>query len=169
MLTLSRYKPCCFSNTNYFVIILTWFWSLWQLGHLQPHSKSKAWHLSTQLYLAAINNIWKEVFLFPFWKLLRLIKPRLNWSVFLFMTFKNLFKASKIRERVPLISRITQEWEVVFYIWKWNIANTCKHFRMQLLLTHAAVTNDSFCKKEGEKEMNEVTVVLPFYQNHDHF
>ena len=68
------------------------------------------------------------------------------------MTFKNLFKASKIRERVPLISRITQEWEVVFYIWKWNIANTCKHFRMQLLLTHAAVTDYSFCKKEGEKE-----------------
>ena len=25
------------------------------------------------------------------------------------------------------------------------------------------------CKKEGEKEMNEVTVVLPFYKNHDHF
>ena len=152
--------------------MLTRFWSLTQQGHLQPHSKSKAWHLSTQLYLAAINNIWKEVFLFPFWKLLRLIKPRLNWSVFLFMTFKNLFKASKIRERVPLISRITQEWEVVFYIWKWNIANTCKHklecnfySRMQPWQIIASV------KRKEKRKMNEVTVVFPFfsYQNHDHF
>ena len=47
--TLLWYKPCCFSNVNYFVIMLTRYWSLSQQGHLQPHSKSKAWQLSTPL------------------------------------------------------------------------------------------------------------------------
>ena len=45
--TLLWYKPCCFSNVNYFVIMLTRYWSLSQHGQLQPHSKSKAWQLST--------------------------------------------------------------------------------------------------------------------------
>ena len=36
-------------NANYFVIMLTRYWSLSQPGHLQPHSKSKAWQLRTQL------------------------------------------------------------------------------------------------------------------------
>ena len=43
-------QPCWFLNANYFVIMLTSYWSLLQQGHLQPHSKSKAWQLSTQLY-----------------------------------------------------------------------------------------------------------------------
>ena len=43
-------QPCWFLNANYFVIMLTRYWSLLQQGHLQPHSKSKAWQLSTQLY-----------------------------------------------------------------------------------------------------------------------
>ena len=47
--TLLWYKPCCFSNANYFVIMLPGYWSLTHQGHLQPHSKSKAWQLSTQL------------------------------------------------------------------------------------------------------------------------
>ena len=34
---------------SYFVIMLTRYWSLTQQGHLQPHSKLKAWQLSTQL------------------------------------------------------------------------------------------------------------------------
>ena len=36
-------------NANYFVIMLTRYWSLSQQGDLQPHSKSKTWQLSTQL------------------------------------------------------------------------------------------------------------------------
>ena len=40
--TLLCYKCCCFSNVNYFVIMLTKYWSLSQQGHLQLHSKSKA-------------------------------------------------------------------------------------------------------------------------------
>ena len=43
--TLLWYKPSCFSNVNYYVIMLTRFWSLSQQGHLQPYSKSKAWQL----------------------------------------------------------------------------------------------------------------------------
>ena len=39
----------CFSNANFFVIMLTRYWSLSQQDHLQPHSKSKAWQLTTQL------------------------------------------------------------------------------------------------------------------------
>ena len=112
----------------------------------------------------------KRSFSFPFLKVIAAYKTKVKLkrlSIYDIQKFIQSFQDK--RERVPLISRITQEWEVVFYLWKWNIANTCKHFRMQLLLTHAAVTNDSFCKKEGEKEMNEVPVVLPFYQNHDHF
>ena len=46
---LLGYKTCCFSNVNYFVIMLSRYWSLPLQGHLQPHSKSKAWQLSTQL------------------------------------------------------------------------------------------------------------------------
>ena len=38
-----------FSNANYFVIMLIGYWSLSQQGHLQRHSKSKAWQLITQL------------------------------------------------------------------------------------------------------------------------
>ena len=40
-MTLLWCKPCCFSNVNYFVIMLTRYWSLPQQGQLQPHSKSK--------------------------------------------------------------------------------------------------------------------------------
>ena len=47
-LTLLWYKPCCFSNATYCVIMLTRYWSLSQHGHFQPHSKSKAWPLSVQ-------------------------------------------------------------------------------------------------------------------------
>ena len=39
----------CFLNANYFVIIVARYWSLSQQGRLQPHSKPKAWQLSTQL------------------------------------------------------------------------------------------------------------------------
>ena len=46
---LLGYKTCCFSNVNYFVIMLSRYWSLPLQGHRQPHSKSKAWQLSTQL------------------------------------------------------------------------------------------------------------------------
>ena len=57
--TLIWYKHCCFLNTNYFVSMLTWYWSLSQQGHLQPHSKSKAWQLSTQLYNGLLGLTWK--------------------------------------------------------------------------------------------------------------
>ena len=46
-MTLLWYKRCCFSNANYFVIMLTRYQSLSQHGHLQPHSKSKAWQLTS--------------------------------------------------------------------------------------------------------------------------
>ena len=36
--TLLWYKTCCFSNVDYFVIMLTRNWSLSKQGHLQPHS-----------------------------------------------------------------------------------------------------------------------------------
>ena len=42
-------KRCCFSNTNYFVIMLSRYWFLSQQGYLQPYSKSKAWQVGTQL------------------------------------------------------------------------------------------------------------------------
>ena len=36
-------QHCCFSNANYFLTMLTRYWSLSQQGEkLQPHSKSKA-------------------------------------------------------------------------------------------------------------------------------
>ena len=38
-----------FGLVNFFVIMLTRYRSLSQQGHLQPHSKSKAWQLSTPL------------------------------------------------------------------------------------------------------------------------
>ena len=47
--TLLWYKSCCFSNANFLVIMLTRYSSLSQQGHLQPHSKSKAWQLSKNL------------------------------------------------------------------------------------------------------------------------
>ena len=47
--TLLWYKPCYFSNVNDFVIMLTRYWSPSQHGQLQPHSKSKARQVSTQL------------------------------------------------------------------------------------------------------------------------
>ena len=50
------YKPCCFSNINYSVIMLSRYWSLSQHGRIQPHSKSKAWQLSTQLRLTPIPH-----------------------------------------------------------------------------------------------------------------
>ena len=50
--TLLWYKPYCFSN----VIMLSTYWSLSQHGQLQPHSKSKAWKLSTQLYNGLFKN-----------------------------------------------------------------------------------------------------------------
>ena len=42
-------QRCCFSNVNYFDIMLTRNWSLSQRSCFQPHSKSEAWQLSTQL------------------------------------------------------------------------------------------------------------------------
>ena len=42
-------RRCCFSNVNYFDIVLTRNRSLSQRSFFQPHSKSKAWQLSTQL------------------------------------------------------------------------------------------------------------------------
>ena len=42
-------RRCCFSNVNYFDIILTRNRSLSQRSCFQPHSKSEAWQLSTQL------------------------------------------------------------------------------------------------------------------------
>ena len=42
-------RRCCFSNVNYFDIMLTRNRSLSQRSFFQPHSKSKAWQLSTQL------------------------------------------------------------------------------------------------------------------------
>ena len=50
------YKPCCFSNINYLVIMLSRYGSLSQHGQIQPHSKSKAWQLSTQLRLSPIPH-----------------------------------------------------------------------------------------------------------------
>ena len=47
--TLLWYKPCCFSNVHCLVIMLTRHWSLSQHGQLQPHSRSKALQLRTQL------------------------------------------------------------------------------------------------------------------------
>ena len=47
--TMLWYKSCCFSNVNCFVFKLTRYWSLSQQGHLQPHFKSKAWQLNTEL------------------------------------------------------------------------------------------------------------------------
>ena len=44
-----RSEACCFSKVNCLVVMLTRYWSLLQQGYFQPHSKSKAWHLSTQL------------------------------------------------------------------------------------------------------------------------
>ena len=52
-LTLLWYKPYCFSNANYFVVMLTRYWSLLQHGYLHAHSKSKAWQLiidSSRIY-----------------------------------------------------------------------------------------------------------------------
>ena len=43
------YKSCYFSNVNCFVVKLTRYWSLSQQGHVQPHFKSKAWQLNTEL------------------------------------------------------------------------------------------------------------------------
>ena len=165
MLTLSRYKPCCFSNANYFVIILTWFWSLWQQGHLQPHSKSKAWHLSTQLYLAAINNIWKEVFLFPFLRVIAACKTKVKLKRLSIYDIQKFIQSFQDKRESTINLENYSGMRSCLSIFESEISLTpCKHFRMQLLLT-----DYSFCKKEGEKEMNEVTVVLPFYQNHDHF
>ena len=42
-------KPCCFSNVNDFVIMLTRYWSPSHHSQLQLHFKSKAWQLSIQL------------------------------------------------------------------------------------------------------------------------
>ena len=42
-------KTLLLFKANYFVIIVSRYWSLSQQGHLQPYSKSKAWQLSTQL------------------------------------------------------------------------------------------------------------------------
>ena len=39
----------CVSNVNYFILMLTRYCSLSQQGHLQPHSKSKAWKLGAKL------------------------------------------------------------------------------------------------------------------------
>ena len=40
-------QRCCPSNVNYFVTMLTRYWSLWQRSYFEPHSKSEAWQLST--------------------------------------------------------------------------------------------------------------------------
>lgn len=104
----------------------------------------------------AIVNIWREgvclfvwlcvclfflcfflvffVFWFRFWELLRLINPRSNWCVFLVvMTFKNLFKASRIGKIVPRISRFTQDWEVFF-----------PHLESQILQTTSSTLECNF-------------------------
>ena len=47
--TVGSISSCCFSNVNYFDIVLTRNRSLSQRSFFQPHSKSKAWQLSTQL------------------------------------------------------------------------------------------------------------------------
>ena len=46
---LDMIQTLLLSNVNYLVITVTRNCSLSQHGHLQPHSKSKAWQLSTQL------------------------------------------------------------------------------------------------------------------------
>ena len=74
------------------------------------------------------------VFWFRFWELLRLINPRSNWCVFLVvMTFKNLFKASRIGKIVPRISRFTQDWEVFF-----------PHLESQILQTTSSTLECNF-------------------------
>ena len=74
------------------------------------------------------------VFWFRFWELLRLINPRSNWCVFLVvMTFKNLFKASRIRKIVPRISRFAQDWEVFF-----------PHLESQILQTTSSTLECNF-------------------------
>ena len=42
-------QRCCPSNVNYFVTMLTRYWSLSQRSYFEPHSESEAWQLSTQL------------------------------------------------------------------------------------------------------------------------
>ena len=55
-------------NANYFVIMLTRYWSLSQQGDLQPHSKSKTWQLSTQLSngLLSCTHLFCSFFVFCF-------------------------------------------------------------------------------------------------------
>ena len=50
-------KHSCLSNANYFVIKLTRYWSLTLQGHLEPHSKSKAQKLSTQLQNSLLGGL----------------------------------------------------------------------------------------------------------------
>ena len=74
--TLLWYKPCYFSNTNYFVIMLSRYWFLSQQGHLQPHSKSKAWQVGSQLWNGPSNHeeIDNDKFLCLFYNRLLIIK-----------------------------------------------------------------------------------------------
>ena len=72
-LTLLWYKPRRLSNLNYFVITLTRYWSL-PRGHLQPHSKSKAWQLSAQLQ----NGLFDPLRMLNYYPLSWRI-PRKNW------------------------------------------------------------------------------------------
>ena len=60
-LTLFWCKCCCFSYINYLVIMLTRYWSLSWHGHLQSHSKSKAWQLGTK----QINGLFCKRSKFP--------------------------------------------------------------------------------------------------------
>ena len=173
MLTLSWYKPCCFSNPNYFVIILTWFWSLWQQCHLQPHSKSKAWHLSTQLYLAAINNIWKEVFLFPFLRVIAACKAKVKLKrLSICYDFQKFIQSFQCMRDSTINLENYSGMRSCLFIFESEMsltpANTLEYnfySRMQPWRIIASV------KRKEKRKMNEVTVVFPFfsYQNHDHF
>ena len=154
MLTLSWYKPCCFSNANYFVIILTWFWSLWQQGHLQPHSKSKAWHLSTQLYLAAINNIWKEVFLFPFLRVIAACKTKVKLKrlsiCYHFQKFIQSFQC--MRDSTINLENYSGMRSCLFMFESEISLTPANTLEYNFYSRMHAVTDYSFCKKEGEKE-----------------
>ena len=57
--TLLWSKYCCFSNANYFVTVTRYEFPS-QQGHLQSHSKSKVWQLSTQLLNGILEGLaWK--------------------------------------------------------------------------------------------------------------
>ena len=71
-------------NVCFFVIMLdTRYWSLSQQGHLQPHSKSKAWQLSTQLQYGLLLGVLakQNFFFFPFFLFFRNLTKVKQWSL----------------------------------------------------------------------------------------